>query len=123
MAEWKEVATQWKRMCKVFWTPVSCKGCPIVEHERAYGACSAADIDVVSMEEIVMSWAVENPEPVYPSWAEWLLEVGGGKERNIETSGYCGNTYVTEVEHFVAALDSPIPEHIAKSLHIAPKEG
>lgn len=79
--------------------------------------------DAEHAEKMIMKWAAEHPEPVYPTWAEWLLEVGGGKERNIETGGHCGNTYVTEVEHFVAALDSPIPEHIAKSLHIAPKEG
>jgi len=122
MAEFQEVAHHWKRMCKAYWTPASCHGCPLAEHEHAYEACIATDIDVGGMEELVMSWAAENPEHVYPSWGEWLLEVGGGQERDIETGGYCGNTYVTEVEHFVVALDSPIPEHIAKSLHIAPKE-
>jgi len=116
MAEFQEVAHHWKRMCKVYWTPVSCHGCPLAEHEHAYEACIATDIDVSGMEELVMSWAAENPEPVYPSWGEWLLEQGvvhaGTETRN-------GFTYqVVNEKKFFTQIDADT----AKKLGIEPKK-
>lgn len=34
------------------------------------------------IEHAVMSWAAENPEPVYPTWREWLVEAGVIKEEH-----------------------------------------
>ena len=34
------------------------------------------DTLIATIEEHVMSWAAENPEPVYPTWREWLIKKG-----------------------------------------------
>lgn len=54
------------------------------------------------MEELVMSWAAENPEPVYPSWGTWLAAKFG--------YDLCEIMY------------EPIPADIAQKLGIEPKE-
>lgn len=115
MAEFQEVAKHWKRMCEVYWTPNSCKGCPLAEHEQAYEACSAASIDIAKMEELVMAWAAENPEPVYPTWGEWLLEQGVIKA-GTETIG--GFTYQCVYDK----LFNSISADIAEKLELKPKE-
>jgi hypothetical protein len=70
------------------------------------------------VEAAVMRWAAEHPEPVYPTWGEWLvaqdiiteygrIECGG--------SGVCGV--------FTDKGGQPIPADIAQKLGIEPKEG
>ena len=103
MAEFQEVARHWKRMCKRYWTATSCHGCPIAEHEHGFEACSAYEIGVVKMEELVMAWAEEHPEPVYPTWYEFL------------TSRYH--------KAWEAIGCDSIPADIAQKLGIEPKEG
>ena len=101
MAEFQEVAKHWKRMCNKYWRSTTCHGCPIAEHEGAYEACSGYDIDVAKMEEVVLGWAKGHPEPVYPSWEEYLCSIG-----------FCSYN----------SLSEPVPEAIAKKLGIKPKE-
>ena len=76
MAEFQEVARHWKRMCNKYWRSTTCHGCPIAEHERSYEACSNIDVNVSIMEEIVMKWAAEHPEPKYPTWWEYMCMIG-----------------------------------------------
>ena len=102
-------------MCNKYWRSTTCSGCPIAENEKAYEACSGYDIDVGKMEELVMSWAAENPEHVYPSWGEWLLEQGvvcAGTETRNEF------TYQVVNEKFFTQIDADT----AKKLGIEPKE-
>ena len=113
MAEFQVVARHWKRMCKRYWRVETCHGCPIAEHEHAYEACSAYETDIVKMEELVMSWAAEHPEPVYPTWVEWLYSQGLMTD---VIDGKGGN--------FLYNLASePIPADIAQKLGIEPKKG
>jgi hypothetical protein len=58
------------------------------------------------MEELVMSWAAENPVPVYPTWFEWF------------------KTVVTDEEMIQRGMywDMQIPADIASKLGIQPKE-
>jgi hypothetical protein len=116
MAEFQEVMGQWKRMCDTYTTEdaaTCCKGCRMAG--RGCGAIyedDNADFDVIERE--VMAWAKENPEPVYPSWGEWLTQIG-----------VMGRTF-TEMEnpYFAMAKSvAPIPAHIAQKLGIKPKEG
>ena len=102
MAEFQEVARHWKRMCKKYWTAISCHGCPIAEHEHGYEACSAYEADVVKMEELVMLWAAEHPAPKYPTWMEYLF------------------TIYDTVWPQIATME--IPADIAEKLGIEPKE-
>ena len=120
MAEFKEVARHWKRMCNKNWRSTTCHGCPIAEHERSYEACSNIGVDISIMEEIIMEWAAEFPEPVYQTWAEWLAEKGAfGPFKDIKTD-------FTEIEILCKMRDmmfQPIPADIAEKLGIEPKEG
>ena len=108
MAEFQEVAKHWKRMCNKYWRSTTCHGCPIAEHEGAYEACYN---DVAKMEEVVLEWAAEHPEPVYPTWVDWLVDHG--------LIFVTSNTYAF---NFLKATD-PIPADIAEKLGIEPKEG
>ena len=75
-----DVMRQWRRMCKAFWDDTYCVDCPIEDMSEC--GCDAIYSDefagVVDWNELarrVMQWAEENPEPVYPSFLEWLHEM------------------------------------------------
>ena len=101
MAEFSEVMTQYKRMCD----SNSCIGCPME------GNCGLQDAKLFPdvFEKCVMEWANAHPEPVYPTWYEWLKEQGILYQADPATINDKGN--------------EPIPADIAKKLGIKPKEG
>ena len=69
------------------------------------------DNDRVDGEKRIMSWAAEHPEPVYPTWAEWLETVGV--------------VDVNQDKGFILMkpeVKNPIPADIAQKLGIEPKE-
>lgn len=106
MAEFSEVIKQFKRMCKSV-TPMKCtRGeCPMGCEN--IGQCRKVAFEQPScFEDIVMAWAAEHPEPVYPAWRDWLR------------SQYpmMGTYTMTDI------LESPIPDDIAQKLGIEPKE-
>lgn len=127
MSEFQEVIKKQKRMCRHYEElSGSCTGCPLHDHEVAY-VCTEApcviDIeDVKKAEKIITEWAEKHPEPVYPTWAEWLLEVGGGVEKLFEAGGYRGNTYVSDLETVVVAHNTQIPADTAHMLGVKPKK-
>ena len=63
------------------------------------------------LEDVVVRWAEEHPEPDYPTWVEWLVDQG--------LIFVTSNTYAF---NFLKATD-PIPADIAQKLGIEPKEG
>jgi len=111
MAEFQEVMRQYVRLCE---SQENCSHCPVY---RFYGCfntvkrvseCNDADM----FERTIMEWAAEHPEPVYPTWWEYLYEIGGMQ--------------VVSSEHYSAVrtcLSNPIPADIAEKLGIEPKEG
>lgn len=108
MAEYTEVMKTQKRMCKYYEKiSDSCEGCPIHEEEIAYICCEAPcaiDIkDVDKAEKLIMAWAVEHQEPVYPTWREYIED-------------YTGILMID-------VIDDPIPADIAEKLGLQPKEG
>ena len=72
-----------------------------------------AEPDVIERE--VMSWAAENPEPVYPTWYEFM------RENKIipDVLEDCGDYYKTIGKWLVKAT---IKQDIAQKLGIEPKE-
>ena len=110
MAEFQEIAKHWKRMCKKYWSSTTCHGCPIAENEKAYEACASIDLDIQKMEECVMSWAVEHPEPVYPTWGKWLEDIGVAQV----------GSGILSIHPAIA--EQPIPADIAQKLGLEPKE-
>ena len=77
MAEFAEVMKQWRRMC----IANSCEGCPLDGITDAncggiYDDDFAGKVDWKELEQRVMAWAEEHPEPRYPSISEYLKQFG-----------------------------------------------
>lgn len=70
MAEFQEVVRQYNRLCK----EMDCmSNCPIRTEYDAYGSCWAEGMfDPERFEQIVMQWAAAHPEPVYPTWYDYV---------------------------------------------------
>lgn len=73
MAEFQEVIKEWERMCNT----TQCLKCGFY---KAVGAnvdrCKQFIADhPTKAEEIIMAWSAEHPEPVYPTWYEFLGDI------------------------------------------------
>ena len=76
MTEFVQTMWDWHRMCAEMHNlyPLnSCDGCrlerdgcPIIR------GVNSNSVDFGNVEKVVKAWAAENPEPVYPTWGEWL---------------------------------------------------
>lgn len=103
MAEFSEVMRQWRRMCK----HSDCESCEIIDKHSVHPCDKSMDElsedDLQQIEHIVMEWAAEHLEQVYPTWGTWLTEKFGYDLRGI--------------------IYDHIPADIAEKLGIEPKEG
>jgi hypothetical protein len=114
MAEFQEVIKQYKRMCD----NNDCCDCPFFDTTELsyYKFNNFCNILVLAhpevYESLIMQWASKNPEPVYPTWKEWLLAAGYAKE--IDDSFGCKMTNF--------AWNTPMPSDIAQKLGVEPKE-
>lgn len=108
MAEFQKVMREWKRMCKS-------RGNIPDDFVGAESALLFAFDRPEEIERLVMEWSAEHPEPVYPTWGEWLLQQGviraGTETRN-------GFTYQTVADK----LFDPIDAKTAEKLGIPPVE-
>lgn len=117
MAEFTEVWKQWTRMCGAH---EDCSECPM----RELGCnlefpCNQKKFSPDLIEHIVMEWAKAHPEPVYPTFAEWLNSIGVAiSDRPFPAPDI--PVYVFQVN---AKMFEPIPADIAQKLEIEPKEG
>ena len=124
MAEFQEVIKQWSRMCNghccdnrdgAEGMPI----CPIIERHSGWPCDSSiTDLslaDVAMVEEIVMKWAAEHAESVYPTWMEWLADVGAIPK------AISWDEPLLEAVYY--AIQEPIPADIAQKLGIESKEG
>ena len=64
-----------------------------------------------------MTWAAEHPEPVYPTWGDWLAEQGV----LVCDVSYPNKRYWYAINK--QKIEQPIPTDIAEKLGIEPKEG
>lgn len=109
MAEFQEVCKHLKRMCERYGN--NCIKCPL--NDKDFCSLSAGDRTIETykkVEEIIMSWATEHPEPVYPTWEEWLITQGIIKENP------------NGVGRPMLKIFERIPADIAQKLGITPKE-
>lgn len=101
MAEFfSEVMKQFNRLCQ----STSCAKCPVNAHCTWDDMMSGPD----EFEKLIMDWAKAHPEPVYPTWYDWLKEQGilyHPDPGTINDKGF-----------------KPIPADIAEKLGIEPKE-
>ena len=86
MSEFVNVFREWRRLCNKYFDGkgwICEETCPM----RKYLICNNPDeifpypisisVDKVCAIELeIMRWALDNPEPVYPTWQEWLTEQG-----------------------------------------------
>lgn len=118
MAEFQEVMKQWGRLCSEHCAKYNddCDGC-LLGGTRA-DVCAAYARDCADagaeIENLVIQWAAEHPEPVYPTWFEWLASI------NVIPKVVVPD--VVDVLMDIGIL-TPIPSDIAQKLGIEAKEG
>ena len=103
----------WRRMCQHMdkeYGNSSCDNCPLGGCSAVYEMCGKENF--TNMERDISAWAAEHPEPVYPTWGEWLMSIG-------VISGLFPNGAIDALGN----LKQPIPADIAQKLGIEPKEG
>lgn len=78
MAEFVEVMKQYVRLCKSH--NAGCITCPVsITNNKECLMCG--EIQKKSpekFEHIVMKWASEHPEPLYPTWEQWQMKMFPG---------------------------------------------
>jgi hypothetical protein len=73
-----------------------------------------SDNKFMELEKALLSWAAEHPEPVYPTWVEYLVEIGVIPHKiRLKTADALMDTHMLK----------PIFADIAQKLGIKPKEG
>lgn len=114
MAEYGVVIKEARRMCWHYTQSGHHDRCPM------YPACNVSQCRKIAFERPadfearVMDWAIEHPEPVYPTWVEYLVGIGViPHEIRLETADALMDTHLLK----------PIPADIAQKLGIEPKEG
>ena len=116
MAEFTEVMRQWARMCGA---NNYCSACRMQKENLPYTLCSEGGIrsveNLADAELAIMAWAAEHPEPVYPTWGDWLAEQGVVIKDKIGENKYKYNT--------LRKVSTPIPADLAAKLGVKPKEG
>ena len=112
MAEFVYVLQQFNRMCKA---NAGCFNCPLHGHYGVSDRCSIGAFvnDSERIEREVMEWAAEHPEPVYPTWGEWL------NEQAVVIKIIDNGALIFEPD---AKMRQPIPADIAQKLGIEPKK-
>lgn len=122
MAEFTETMRQAKRLCAAHYGMCSTNNCPLDSGEACRLNIDPDGEDYNELERIIMDWAKEHPEPVYPSWeAAW---------RQLFPDANCvpcpdsfGIKYgVPECAHLACTdcKSRPIPAEVAEKLGIKP---
>lgn len=117
----QEVMKQWRRFCK---SHSNCGECEF-DGKGICGEAHLSDVPYSDMELRIMSWAAEHPEPVYPTWEEWLLDTGVFAPDNVLLNGkrrfYMEGKPVLNIP--TKKIYDRIPDDIAERLGLEPKEG
>ena len=118
MAEFQEVMAHFKRMCEYYQRKQECPmGCIMSGMNRSQCMREAFEKPITT-EKTIMQWAAEHPEPVYPTWFEWLEEqkiLAAAKSEGTET--------IFDTVLPTPAMFDSIPADVAEALKIPPKEG
>jgi len=112
MAEFQDVMRQWVRARKA--TASSCEENVL----SVYPLETYDDALIADIERNVMQWAADHPEPVYPTWGEWLEKQGVVKTVLSPRYEENGASYYTPMYE----ITNPIPGDIAEKPGLKPKE-
>ena len=120
MAEhsFQEVIREFQRMCKTIRsTHGSCEKCPIkiATYGTMFMCYRYIEEYPENAESIIMRWAAENPEPVYPTWWEYMCMIGVIPDE-------LGDKTLGEMTVY-SLMNTYIQSDLAQKLGIDPKEG
>lgn len=107
MADFVQTMKDWRRMCAAMG---SCDICPLCTVSCWAKTPSDLEGDFIKREALIAKWAAEHPEPVYPTWGEWLMSIG-------VISGLFPKGAIDALGN----LKQPIPADMAEKLGIKPK--
>lgn len=119
----QEVIHQFDRMCWYYQRKRECPmGCPMNGVNISQCRKVAFEEPEVT-EKTVMSWAAEHPEPVYPTWFEWLEKVGVAGSAYQQEPCFSGDKEIfLKTAAFTLKAFTTIPADIAEKLGLQPKE-
>ena len=120
MAEFTEVMRQAKRMCTAHGGMCNSRNCPLDNGEACRLAADQDGEDYSDVERIIMSWAAEHPEPVYPSWKEAWDELFPQATNIPCPEIYFGVKCCDVDDNCDVCKDNPTPADIAAKLGIRP---
>lgn len=137
MADFSVVMRNMARMCKAYWPDGDdecMQDCPLystwcLNMDNDYPQFNRSQLEMGQVEAAVIEWAAENPEPVYPTWYEWLHSLSIAKFDTSHEAWALGEKYretskdVPGVWVLTNFAKAPIPADIAQKLGIEPKEG
>ena len=119
MADFVQTMKDWKRMCNA------------MGQEDEYTACGKCDLrpsvcpaiyekecdgaDWKHVEEVVTAWALDHPEPVYPTWWKYMCMIGVIPDE-------LGDKTLGEATVY-NLMNTHIQSDIAEKLGLQPKEG
>ena len=117
MAEYNDVINHFKRMCRYYNNMATQNSCPLYckGHGCNISHCRLLAFDDKKFQNVVMKWAETHKEPVYPTWMEWLTDVGAIPKAISWDEPL--------VEAVYDAIQEPISADTAQKLGIEPKEG
>lgn len=130
MAEFTEIMRQAKRLCAAHGSTCTTNNCPLDGGEACRLNIDLDGEDYNELERIIMDWAAEHPEPVYPTWKDgwkqlfpeadikrvFCPEIFGDKYKCVWCHGWsCDDNYSCD-----ECLERPIPADIAEKLGIKP---
>ena len=121
MSEFTDVMRQARRMCKA---QEDCESCLIWNPDKFFCKIdTTCQSDDSVIESIVMQWAAEHPEPVYPTWREWQNSTFKDAHKHIAPCTFGSrDRFKCEGKTCYVCMDQQIPADIAEKLGIKPKE-
>ena len=124
MAQFVEVMKQARRLCAARGGICNDSNCPLDNGEACRLNVDLDGEDYNELERIIMDWAAEHPEPVYPSWEEaWNELFPQAKYVPCPVLNFGVGGCDHDDKFCVNCKSRPIPAEIAEKLGIRPKEG
>ena len=113
MAEFSELMRIKKRLC-IKYKSSGCIECPlnysIGDLCGIISISGYSDNKFMELEEALLSWAAEHPEPVYPTWFEYIWK-------------FAFKEPVSDLDLVIWMANNRIPADIAQKLGVEPKGG
>lgn len=124
MAEFTEIMHQAKRMCTAHDSYCIYDDCPLADGEECRLNVNMDGEDYNELECIIMDWAKEHPESVYPTWADsWKQLFPAAKYVPCPDNYFGTDSHRGCYDNCNQCQASPMPAEIAERLGIKPMGG